>query len=45
MRIIFSDFHEAPINMNSHSASVIADKKESEPLVPPALREILAQDP
>ncbi len=45
MRVIFSDFHEAPIEMDSHSASIIADKKESEPLVPLALRQVLKRDP
>ena len=45
MRIIFSDFHSAPIRMDSHSASIIASKKESEPLVPVELRKVLRQDP
>lgn len=45
MRIIFSDYFEAPIKMDSHSSSIIATKKESEPLIPAALRKILKQDP
>ncbi len=45
MRIIFSEYTNIPIKMNNHAASIIADKKESAPLVPPKLRSLLAARP
>src|SRR5690606_33821791 len=35
LRIIFSGFTSIPINMKGHSVSVIATKKQSEPMIPP----------
>lgn len=45
MRVIFKDFYALPIKMDSHSVSIIASKKDSAPLVPPKLRNALAQNP
>jgi pimeloyl-ACP methyl ester carboxylesterase len=41
MRIIFSDFHKAPINVKNHAPSVIADEKSAAALVPSNLRRAL----
>jgi hypothetical protein len=41
MRIIFSGFHKAPINVKNHAPSVIADEKAAAALVPPNLRRAL----
>ncbi|HUD10266.1 MAG TPA: alpha/beta hydrolase [Candidatus Saccharimonadales bacterium] len=41
MRIIFSDFHVAPINVKNHAPSVIADEKAAAALVPSNLRRAL----
>jgi pimeloyl-ACP methyl ester carboxylesterase len=41
MRVIFSDFHKAPINVKNHAPSVIADAKTAAALVPPSLRRAL----
>lgn len=43
MQVIFSSLVSIPLNMDAHSASVIASKKESAPLVPPKLRSLLAE--
>lgn len=45
MRVVFNDYTAIPIKMNNHAVSIIANKKESAPLVPPKLRNLLAQAP
>ena len=44
MRIVFSDYHEAKINIKTHAPSILADKKASAILIPPKLRRVLNQD-
>lgn len=41
MRVIFNDFTDIPAKLDSHSISIIADKKASAPLIPPKLRALL----
>jgi pimeloyl-ACP methyl ester carboxylesterase len=41
MRVIFSDFHNVPINVKSHAPSVIADPHAASILLPPKLRRAL----
>jgi pimeloyl-ACP methyl ester carboxylesterase len=38
MRVVFSDFHGAPIKLKSHTISVLATKQESADMIPPVLR-------
>jgi hypothetical protein len=45
MRVIFTDFHNIPIKLNSHAISIIADKKAAKAWIPPKLRALLKQDP
>lgn len=45
MKIVFSKYTNLVIKMNNHAVSVIANKKDSAPLVPPKLRSMLAQKP
>ena len=45
MRIIFNDFHEAPTTLQNHAPSVIADAAMAAPLLPKALRDVLAMPP
>lgn len=41
MRIIFSGFHSAPIDVKNHAPSVVADPKSASILLPPKLRRAL----
>ncbi len=41
MRVIFSDYHSAEVDLKAHAPSTIADEKEAAPLIPPALRSYL----
>ncbi|MDB5170987.1 MAG: alpha/beta hydrolase [Candidatus Saccharibacteria bacterium] len=45
MRVIFTDFHSAEIDMKTHAPSVIADEKDAAPLVPAKLRRVLTKLP
>jgi pimeloyl-ACP methyl ester carboxylesterase len=45
MRVVFTDFHPAPLAAKSHSPSVIATKKEAAAFVPPELRKVLRTAP
>jgi len=38
MRVVFSEFHGAPIKLKSHTISVLATKQESADMIPLALR-------
>ncbi|GAC1386899.1 MAG: hypothetical protein NVSMB37_2580 [Candidatus Saccharimonadales bacterium] len=42
MRIIFTDFHDLPSQMDGHAPSIIADVDSAMPLLPRKLRRILA---
>lgn len=42
MRVIFSDFTSAEVDLTKHAPTVIADAKEAEPFVPAKLRKVLA---
>jgi len=41
MQVVFSEYHDVPIKLKSHTVSVLADKQEASGLVPPALRRML----
>jgi pimeloyl-ACP methyl ester carboxylesterase len=41
MRVIFSGFHDAKVNVKSHAPSVVADEKAAAVLLPPKLRRAL----
>jgi hypothetical protein len=41
MRVVFSEFHGAPIKLKSHTISVLATKKESADMIPTALRKAI----
>lgn len=43
LRIIFTDFHDAPTTLPNHAPSVIADAATAAPLLPTVLREALSQ--
>jgi pimeloyl-ACP methyl ester carboxylesterase len=43
-RVIFSDFHMAVSDMDSHAPSIIADVKTAAPLFPKKFRRVLAKD-
>lgn len=45
LQVIFSDLTSIPVKIKNHSISVVATKKDSEPLVPPELRKILRKKP
>ncbi len=45
MKVIFNDFHDLPAKLDSHSISIIADKKASAPFIPTKLRNLLRQEP
>ena len=38
MRVIFSDYHDAPMTLKTHTLSVLADKKEAAVIIPKVLR-------
>jgi pimeloyl-ACP methyl ester carboxylesterase len=42
MRVIFNDFHSAQTSLPNHAPSVLADMAMAAPLLPDALREVLA---
>ncbi|MDB5181568.1 MAG: alpha/beta hydrolase [Candidatus Saccharibacteria bacterium] len=44
MRVIFSDFEEAEMQLASHAPSVIADAEMAAPLVPEKIRRLLAKE-
>lgn len=41
MRVVFTDFHGAPIKLKTHTLSVLADKADASVLVPPVLKRAL----
>lgn len=41
MRVVFSEFHRAAIKIEAHAPSILADKKASAIMIPPALRRML----
>ena len=43
MRVVFSDFHRSYINIKTHAPSIMADKKASAVMLPPALRRKLRE--
>lgn len=43
MRVVFTDFHGAPIKLKTHTLSVLADKAEAAVLVPPVLKRTIRQ--
>jgi pimeloyl-ACP methyl ester carboxylesterase len=43
LQVIFTGFHSVQTDLGSHAPSVIADAKTAAPLVPPALRRVLAR--
>ena len=43
LRVIFKNFHSAEAKLNSHAPSVLADESVAAPLLPPALRKVLAK--
>jgi pimeloyl-ACP methyl ester carboxylesterase len=43
LRVIFEDYTATPANMKNHVVSVLADKKETAPFIPPKLRRYLAR--
>ena len=43
LRIIYKDFHSVEANLKSHAPSVLADEVMAAPLLPAALRKILAK--
>lgn len=45
LRVIFEDYTGTPSNMKQHVVSVIADKKETAPFIPPKLRKYMASKP
>lgn len=45
MRVVFSDYEYIPVKLKSHAVSVVADKKNFAPFVPPRLKEILNRKP
>ncbi len=45
MRIIFSDFHDAPTTLQNHAPSVIANAAMAAPMLPNALRKVLSKAP
>lgn len=45
MQVIFSSYKPIPVDIKGHSISVVATKRQSEPLVPPKLRAILRKHP
>lgn len=45
MLIVFNDYHQYKARSKAHTPSILADKKTSATLIPPALRRILARAP
>jgi len=45
LRVIYSDFHDAPVDMPNHAPSVIADAEMAAPLIPESLRKALRELP
>lgn len=45
MRIIFSDFHAVRSKLKSHGPSIILNTTEAKQLVPPKIRQLLAEQP
>ena len=43
MRVVFSEYHYATMNISAHTPSVLADKKGLSVMVPPELRRVLAK--
>jgi len=43
MRVVFNDFHKSYINIKTHAPSILADKKASAVMLPPALRRKLRE--
>lgn len=43
LRLIFSDYHQAPMAAQKHVISVLADKKEAAAFIPPKLRRLLSK--
>lgn len=44
LRIVFSSFHQAKSKMGGHAPTIIAEAEEAAPLIPAALRRVLAKD-
>jgi len=44
MRTVFSDYHQAVADLQAHTPSIVATRKEMGVLVPPALRHALLKD-
>lgn len=44
MQVVFSGYQEIPVDIKGHSISVVATRRQSEPLVPPKLRAILRRN-
>jgi pimeloyl-ACP methyl ester carboxylesterase len=45
MRVIFTDFHKAEVDLTNHAPSVIADEKTASPMVPMKLRRAIKRLP
>lgn len=45
LRVIFEEYEDTPTNMKQHVVSVLADKKETAPFIPPKLRKYLLRKP
>lgn len=45
MQVVFKGYQAIPVKIKGHSISVVASKKDSEPLVPAKLRKILRKKP
>lgn len=43
MRVVFTDFRRAYINIKTHAPSILADKKASAVMIPRVLRQVLTQ--
>ncbi len=42
LRVIFTDYDSAAVDLTTHAPTVIAEAKDAEPFVPPKLRKLLA---
>lgn len=45
MLVVFNDYHQYKARSKAHTPSILADKKASAVLIPPALRRVLARAP
>jgi len=45
LKVIFEDYTATPADMKQHVVSVLADKKETAPFIPPKLRKYMARKP